>query len=182
MKLNTTFVIIMVSIFYLVFPFLIMLIRNKKTQKILSIVSFCIFIAILIVGTLGKIDISKTTTTISFQKFGNWFDKNISFSFSHLTKQDIIINLLMLIPIGTFTCYCFENLKTWKKIFISLAVGFICGMLIEFCQFMFPVPRSVQLSDIIFNAISVLFGALICVLYQFIINKIYSNKNKEQKL
>lgn len=180
MKLNTTFVIIMVSIFYLVIPFLIMLIRNKKTQKILSIVSFCIFIAILIVGTLGKIDISKTTTTISFQKFGNWFDKSININFSNLTKQDIIINLLMLIPIGTFTCHCFENSKIWKKILISLAVGFIYGMLIEFCQFMFPVPRSVQLSDIIFNAISVLFGALICMLYQFLICKIYKNNKKEE--
>ena len=181
MKLNTTLVIILVAIFYLVLPFLIMLIKNKKTQRVLSIVSLCIFIAFLVVGTLGKIDISKTTTTITFEKFGNWFDKNINLSFENLTKQDIIINLLMLIPIGTFTCYCFENSKIWKKIFISLTIGFICGMLIEFCQFMFPVPRSIQLSDVVFNAISVLFGALICMLYQYIINKIYPNNIKEQK-
>lgn len=180
MKLSTPLIIVFVTIFYLIVPFLILLVRNKRTQKILSIVSLCIFIAILVVGTLGKIDISKTTTTITFEKFGNWFDKNINFNFSNITKQDIIINILMLIPIGTFTCYCLENSKIWKKILVAIAVGFCCGLLIEFCQFMFPVPRSVQLSDVIFNTISVLIGALICILYQFIISKIYyQNKQKQ---
>ena len=177
MTLNTTLIIVLVSIFYLVVPFLILLVKNKKTQKILSIVSLCTFFAILIVGTLGKIDISKTQTTITFEKFGNWADKKINLTFSNLTKQDILINILMLIPLGTFSAYATQNKSWWAQILIATAIGLCSGFLIEFCQFLFPVPRSVQLSDAIFNMISATIGATIFVIYKSIIDKIQNKNN-----
>lgn len=177
MIISTTLAICMVTIFYVIVPFLILIVKNKKAQKILAIISFCIFIAVLIVGTLGKIDISKNNTTITFENTGKWFDKNINFSFSNLTKQDILINLFMLIPVGFFASYVFENKKWWAKILIATAFGFCFGFAIEFCQFTFPVPRSVQFSDVIFNTISSTLGALLFLFYQFLVNKIHKKQN-----
>lgn len=178
MTINTTLIIILAIFFYLIYPFFIMLIKNKKIQKALAIVSLCIFIAILTIGTLGKIDISKEKTIISFEKSGTWANKTISFSFSNLILQDIIINILMLLPIGFFVSYIFENKKWWEKILLSTAIGLCCGILIEFCQFIFPVPRSVQLSDAILNMISSTLGSILYLFYRFVIKKIYEKQNK----
>lgn len=176
MTINTTLIICMVAIFYFIVPFLILLIKNEKTQKILTTTFFSLFIAILIVGTLGKIDISKNTT-ITFETAGNWFDKKINLSFLNLTKQDILINIFMLIPVGFFTCFCFKKSQPLKQLLFSLIFGLCFGFLIEFCQFMFPVPRSVQLSDIIFNMISSTIGASLYMIYKAIANKIHKKND-----
>ena len=56
--------------------------------------------------------------------------------------------------------------------FIALGVwGFATGLLLEALQFVLPVYRSVQLSDVLLNALSVLIGGGMGMLYDKIFVK-----------
>ena len=70
----------------------------------------------------------------------------------------------MLIPIGTYFVFFNKNIKFWKVILFSLLIGLGVGLCIETLQFILPVKRSVQLSDAVLNAVSVLLGAVYGVL------------------
>jgi hypothetical protein len=139
--------------------------------KILAVVFLCVFVGILCVGTLGQVQISRETIKISFDFGQNFCDKKISLSFSHLSTFDIVSNLVMLIPIGMFVVF-FYHKGIVKTSILLLCVGILSGFLIELCQFIFPVPRSVQLSDVVFNTISVIVGGIIGWLYLFLGTKI----------
>ena len=76
----------------------------------------------------------------------------------------------MLIPIGLFDIYI--SRKTFmQKLLTCLLVGLMCGVLLETIQFVLPVVRSVQLSDVLLNAISVVIGGVMGVVYDKIFNK-----------
>lgn len=177
MKINTIAIIILGIISYVVVPFLILIIKNKKIKNALSITALIFFVAILLVGVWSKIDITKSYTQITFDFSGQWCDKTIKWNFSNISTFDLVINLVMLIPIGIFAFHFIQKLKPWQKLICLVPIGILCGTAIELSQFILPVPRSVQLSDVIFNTISVFAGGLICWLYEFLVSKFYHNKH-----
>lgn len=168
MSINTVFLICVGMLSFFILPLFLLFIRNKKLQKIICIVVICAYVIVLLAGVLCRIDITKQNVTIDLDFSGKFVSKPINLLFNHLTTFDIVINLLMLIPIGTYFVFFNKNIKLLNTVLFSLLIGFCVGLCIETLQFILPVQRSVQLSDVVFNSISVLIGAmygflLICV-------------------
>ena len=177
MEFNSTQILIAGILCYFVLPPLIyFFVKPSVTKKIFLTAFFVLYICILIIGVLGKIDITAETTKITFDFSGEWAAKPINWNFDHLTLFDVLINLFMLIPIGTYICLMKNDNLFAKTIFMSLFIGFLIGVCIETAQFILPIQRSVQLSDAIFNAASVMIGGI----FGFIIFKIKSKLNKQK--
>jgi VanZ family protein len=139
-------------------------IKNEKVVKILAIIFLCLFVGVLCVGTVGQVQITPQATKISFDFSQNFCDKKVSLSFLGLTKFDIVTNLLMLLPVGIFVVYFYRK-NFIKTALLLIIVGVCCGFIIELTQFILPIKRSVQLSDAVFNAISVILGGIIGFIY-----------------
>lgn len=180
MEISTFVVYIFVIFGFLVLPFILLkTIKNLKKQKIAIVSIFIFYILVLLVGVWGKLDISLKTTKLTFDFSQPWCAKSINWKFSHLSTFDIITNLVMLIPIGTFIVYfCHKKWKLLPLCIFLIFIGLFCGFFIELSQFILPIPRSVQLSDIIFNSISVLIGGLLGLL----LIQLTKPDNKDQNL
>lgn len=165
MKIYTALVLTFALVAYFVPPFLVLLIKNKKAQNILLWILFGVYICVLLIGVWGKIDVGKKFVYVNFDFSKGWANKSVSFSFKNLTTFDIAVNLIMFMPVGFVVWFKTQNKKCWFKILLLLTVGLCCGLFVEFTQYILPVPRSVQLSDVVFNTISVLVGGLLCALY-----------------
>lgn len=170
MAVNTIFVLVCGFIFYFILPFLIVgLIKNKKIKNIFIVIYLVLFLVVLFIGVFGKLDISLKNVIINLDFSSSWCNKPIRWAFENLTTFDVCINLFMLIPIGTVVAYFFKKKKFVVKLLLFALIGFVCGALIETLQFVLPVYRSVQLSDVVFNCISVVIGGILaCVPFKFI--------------
>lgn len=174
--IDTTLAIIITAIsFFCVPTILMLLIKSKRTLLVITCVLTVIFFISLCICVFSTVSIDNDFVTILFESNGKWCAKNINYTFSNLTKQDILINIFMLFPLGAF-CIVFTSHRNLKLPLIwAFVIGLIVGFIIETFQFILPINRSVQLSDMIFNALSVLIGALWFWLIQFIRKKIYKN-------
>ena len=171
MTINTTLTLILGIICYIVLPFLVLLfVKNDKRLKVITIVLLCLYLVILLIGVWGEIDVNRHNITINFDFSGKFCSKKINFNFKNLTTFDILINLFMLIPIGMAIAFL-KKTSYLKSLLIFALVGLICGFAIELTQFILPIQRSVQLSDVIFNMISVLIGGIIGKLYLILLKK-----------
>ena len=176
MEFNTTLILIVGLVCYFALPPLIYFcIKQNAVRKIFLTAFFVLYVCVLLIGVLGKIDITAETTKITFDFSGEWAAKPINWTFGHLTTFDILINLFMLIPIGTYICLMRKNNSFVKIVFMCLFLGFIVGIFIETAQYILPIQRSVQLSDTIFNAVSVVLGGI----YGFFVFKLKSKTNKK---
>lgn len=175
MKIHTYLIIILLAVFYLIVPLiLILFVKNAKIKKFCNILYCVVFCIILFVGVFFKVEISKSVTQINVDFSQGFFNKKFNFKFWSFDLQDFIINILMLFPFG----YVFnEALKTKHKCLFSLLFGLMIGTFIELNQFILPIPRSPQLSDIIFNGLSVFIGSVFFVFVNFLIQKITKNKD-----
>ena len=169
--MNTYIVLALVIIYYAIAPiFLSLCPRSDKTRKTAYLVYLILFIPVLICGVFGKVNIGKIVT-ITFEKSGGVADK--VFNFSPITKdvRDIVINIFMLVPIGLAT----YNLSNKHRLLKAILFGLLTGAFIETMQFILPIARSPQLTDIILNTISSLIGAV----YALVLSKL-KRQNKEQ--
>ena len=165
-------VITLGAVCYLVLPFLIWaLIKNEKIKKIVTIILFSLYCAVLFVGVFGVINFSKNNVHISFNFTNRWASKNINWGFN-ITKFDLIINLVMLFPVGMLTYFLLQKRRFLTKILLLIVVGLMTGLLIETCQFILPIYRSVQLTDVLLNTASVLAGGFLAMGYLGLIKKI----------
>lgn len=160
MTISNYLIIICVILLYVIVPIVLVvfLSKNKKYNAALWVV-YSVFIIVLLVGVLGKIDIGEQYTRVYLDFSAMWADKPINISMQ-TTKMDFLINISMLIPIGECVCLLAKNKKSKWGIVIALCFGLICGFGIETMQFILPVHRSVQLSDFVYNTISVVIGYL----------------------
>lgn len=178
MNINVNLIIVIGVIYFLVIPFLVWAsFRNEKMQKIFSTIFFCLYLGVLIAGVLSVIKIENNIVNISFDFSGDWYAKDIKWSFDNISQFDLIINLVMLVPLGLFLSLLSKKKKPLAKILILIGFGLLTGFLIEGCQFILPVPRSVQLSDVMLNMASTLIGGFIGQIYLFIIDKIRKTTN-----
>lgn len=182
MRLNTTFVLIIALLAYFVLPIFLLLIKNKRAKNITLWCLFAIYACVLLVGVWAQVDVSKQFVNISFDFSTGWANKQISWTFKNLTTFDICINLIMFIPVGMMVWIKTDKLSWLKKLPTLLIVGLICGLFVEISQFILPVPRSVQFSDVIFNTISVLIGGIVCWFYQTIISACGKNKKDKNQI
>ena len=171
MTISNLLIYFFVCLLYFVMPiFIIIFVKNKKAQIIINTSLLCCFVVILFFATICNVDISKHTTSISFDFSQNWCNKNINWMPYTKSLGDFLINVTMLFPIGVFTA-CFSKRKLWITLLISASIGLLCGLTIEAYQFILPVSRSVQLSDVLLNCVSVVLGSLYASAIIFIKNK-----------
>lgn len=177
MTLPTILVLAVGGFSYLVLPFLIWMPRNNKTKTILSTIFFMLYLGVLVAGVLGQIAISKESISISFDFSGEWFAKTINtkVDFAAITQFDLIINLVMLVPVGMFVLFLARKKRVWLRFVLLCIFGLLSGALIEFMQFALPISRYVQVTDVLLNMASVLGGGIIAWLYLVLIKKIRKN-------
>ena len=179
MSINTVLVVVLGVICYFVLPFLIWAcVKKEKIRNILTISFFCLYLVVLFIGVFGQLDIGNDLVTFSFDFGGKWCAKKIGFGLTNISKFDLVINLVMLFPVGMLVYYFAKRKKWWVKILLLLGFGLLTGLLIETLQFILPVPRSVQLSDALLNMASTFVGGLIAWGYLWFIDKFIDKKNK----
>ena len=130
---------------------------------------------ILFFGITSRIVIDNKFAIVSLDYSANWCDKTINFSLVKIDKVDLLINIVMLIPIGLTVVY-FNNKSIVSKFVVLVIVGVVMGVSLETIQFILPVVRSVQLSDALLNTFSVVLGGIIGLLYNFVTCRIKRKK------
>lgn len=150
-----------VGVFYILATILLVAFFNHdKIVKTLAIVFASLYILLLIIGVFSDCSIEAGKVFIAFKPVTIWGGKTINLRFWHFSKIDFIINLVLLAPIGeVLVLALIKNNNNIKKIFLILFICGLCaGLFIETVQFFIPYNRSVQLSDVIFNTISMMLG------------------------
>lgn len=176
MKLPIVLVVISVFIFYIIVPILIWIFaRNSRVGKLLTITFGVLFAIILFFGITSKIYFVDSYAFVTIDFSANWCDKLINFGLGNLDKVDLLINIVMLIPIGLLVVY-FNKKSLINKMLVLVGVGLFSGVVLETLQFVLPVYRSVQLSDALLNVLSVVLGGLIGLLYDSVL--IYKIRKK----
>lgn len=168
MRLNTTIVAMVLSIYFLILPVFVMYFtKDDKKYRLIRNLLLSSFFIMLLIGVIGEIDFNKQTIYIGFNFSNGWFNKDIIWKFPRF-KLDIIINLLMLIPIGEWALIESKRRKLKTGIIYAVVCGLGIGLIVEFLQFALPVTRSVQLSDLILNTASSIIGYLYMALFYWI--------------
>ena len=175
MTLNIPLILIVGIISYFVVPFVLLVCKRNKSTSILIWILFAIFIAILLCGVLSKYKISGENYILYFD-FQYYTEKAINWRFWNVGVVDLIINIVMLIPIGQVVAYFAKTESRFKVLGALALVGLGVGLTIETLQYVLPINRSVQVSDVIFNTISVVLGGLNVWLYECIIKKLFKSK------
>lgn len=165
MQIPLYFGAILFALFYMVIPIIIWIFfRNSKFGKIAVSILCVMFLIVLFWAITSRISVADRTINVAIDFTNYWFNKKLNFSLLKIDKVDFLINITMLIPIGLVVV--FFNRKTFKnKIINLLVVGVIFGIILESLQYILPVYRSVQLSDVVLNALSVLIGGVMGILY-----------------
>ena len=176
MVLPTWLVLLLGAICYFVLPFAIWLIKKDKLRNTFTIAFFCLYLGVLFCGVFGQLGIDGSRVVIDFDFGGQWCAKTIKWSLINISTFDLVINLVMLLPVGMFTFYFARKKKWWLRLLFLAIFGLLSGTFIETCQFILPIQRSVQLSDVLLNCVSVFAGGLIAWGYLAVIEKIKMNK------
>ena len=173
-SVSTPLAIVVTVACFVVLPVAIMLcIKNDKVLNILTCCLAVAFVAGLCICVFATVSIGKDMVKINFVNNGQWCAKNIKFSFANLSKTDVLINLTMLFPLGAFFVVFAKQQNIKFQMFWSLPAGLAVGLFIETWQFILPVNRSVQISDALFNAVSVFVGAAFYTLIWLLRCKLY---------
>ena len=173
MIVNLKLAIIVTIFCMLIIPTaLFVLLKNKpRALKICASVLLAVYLVFLFIGTTASISLKNNNIIINF-----YFDKpwlSLDFSWFGLSKINTLINLFLLFPVG-FVVYAFSNKHPFlKTILISLAIS----VLIELYQFVLPIHRNTELSDVIFNTLSGLISATYCKVLTLVINKFSKQKH-----
>lgn len=158
--LNTRVVAIIALACFFVLPVLLVcLIKNKKVLNTIIWSVFGFYLLCLILGVWAKVGITRTKITISLDYSYGFCSESIRWGFNRLGFFDVWINLVMLIPVGVMLAF-YSKKNFVKTLCWSLVIGLLLGFVIEAVQFILPVKRYIQLSDVVFNSISVVLGVL----------------------
>lgn len=158
MTINLYFALTLVVFFMLILPTtLVFALKHKpRTLKWSISILFVIYLFLLFVGTAGKVSLKNNTLNIYFNFSGNWF--SLYFLWFSFSKTNALINLFLLFPVGYLVYTFCEKHKFIKTILLALAIS----LFIEIYQWVLPIHRNTELSDILFNTISGLVSAIYC--------------------
>ena len=156
--MNTKLILIIAFLFMVVVPTTLVF-ALKNHQKVLKIITFifaCIYFFVLFIGTTCVLNIDSNLTTISFDFTKDWF--SIDFLWFDFRLGNMLINLSMLFPLG-FIVYAFSKHKPFFK---TIIFAFAISLLIELYQFVLPIYRNTELTDILFNTLSGVISGVYC--------------------
>ena len=174
MQINLMLIYILVPIFYLIVPFLILLfVKNKRRRKILVITLLIVFSVCLLIGVIGNFYTKDGIYNVYFD-FNYISPKSVQWNILENSLGDMLINIIMLIPVGiAIVGLCADNKK--RMLILLFTIGFVIGLIIETLQYILPINRAIQLADVLWNGVSVLLGGLIGMFYLKIIS-LFRNK------
>ena len=163
MTISLIFAIIFCSVFYVGIPILLgVFYRQQKINRIFAIILLCLFLIVLSLGVFTNFSVKNNLIYINFDYSKAWASESLTFN-STISLFDFGVNFVMLMPIGVvFTLFSSykEKFSIFKNLLFSLLLGLGIGFGIELIQFILPIERSIQLTDVLLNAVSCLFGSL----------------------
>ncbi len=145
---------------------LVIIRHNSRQARIVNTSLVIIYTLMLMIGVLFSVKISNTTARLTLDLSGKFCDID-KISLYDLTPTNIVINLMILLP------YAPHIRKVSHKNYLlnCLMFGVFIGLSIELIQFILPVPRTVELTDILYNAISLFLGGIIVKFTLFVVDK-----------
>ncbi len=154
MEINLILAIILGVIFIIILPSIAILvfINNKHILKILSIIAFILFIILLSVLVFGKVSLENGNIVLKFQTNNKWF--SMYFLWGSFTKSNILLNIVMLLPVGAFILCLNTRHGFIKTILLSLLISVV----IEVLQFILPIQRTTEVLDLVLNTVSGIIG------------------------
>ncbi len=176
--MNTFLFLILAFVLAVVTPTVLVfaLKKHPKTLKITAIVFACVYFVCLFIGTTCKLNISADKVTVAFNFTEPWF--SIDFLFLDFSLKNMFVNLMMLFPLG-FIVYVFTNKKPFLK---TIIFALSLSLFIELYQFILPIYRNTEITDIIFNVLSGLVSAVYCQILKmygaFSHHKLSTKKNE----
>ena len=176
-KISTIFTFILIFILFCILPLiLINFCKNKKVNKIYSIIGIIIYIILILLFTIPARNFSFKEIILQFNPDSNWFNKIINLQFWKHSVSDALINILMFIPLGILFFQYEKNENKKNTIIKSFIFGFCFSLCIEILQFILPFKHYPDLSDLILNTLSLGIGTFISFIIYKIINKIKLKK------
>ena len=158
MKININLAIILISLLMVVLPTLLLIVlkKHQKALKTTAIVFAVVYFVMLFIGTTFKFKIIDDYVLVSADFSKEWFSMRfLPYSFA---KRNMLVNLVMMFPVG-FLVYIFSKKHRFiKTILLALILSFV----IEFYQFMLPISRTTELTDLLFNGLSGIISASYC--------------------
>lgn len=130
--------------------------NHPKSLKISAIILSIIYFVLLFIGTTFKMSIKNGNLSIYPDFSHEWF--SIKFLLASFHPINLTINLILLFPIG-FIVFSFAKKQPFIK---TIIFAFLISILIELYQFILPVTRTTEVTDILFNTLSGLLSALYC--------------------
>lgn len=150
---------VIIAIYYVVPIIFFCRCRDDSRRHKFSVILLILYLITLTIGVWAEVKIKNGRVLITFD-YGFSQQKTISWGFSGIKLLDILINLGMLVPLGViFSVNCRKTV--FCKQIIGLLIGLAIGTVIEVGQFLLPVERTPQLSDVLFNLLGMGFGCLI---------------------
>lgn len=165
MELSTLPVAIIMISLYIICPIILRLtFKNKKVTIILLSIMATLFSIVLFIGVFTKVTVTQDVIKISLNSKGHWASETINFNIFNLSTFDLCVNTIMLIPFGVILAlalnYRNKKMPFWKLLLLLFLCGILFGFMIELIQFILPIERAIQLSDVFLNAISCVIGGL----------------------
>ena len=139
--------------------------KMKNLNRIASLVGIISMVAFLCLLTLTETTIDMNSIQIHFTSSSNWFSKHFTSTLTHLDKADVIINSLMLVPLGVMSSQ--HSIAKGKRFSIlkGVATGLAMSCFIECMQCILPIQRTSDFADIIFNTLGAFAGATTMTVY-----------------
>ena len=158
--MNTFLFLILAFVLAVVAPTVLVfaLKKNQKALKITTIVFACIYFVCLFIGTTAKLEISADKVTVAFNFTEPWC--SLDFLFLDFSLKNMFVNIVMMFPLG-FIVYVFTNKKPFAK---TIIFALCLSLFIELYQFILPIYRNTEITDIIYNVLSGVASATYCLI------------------
>lgn len=150
----------------------ILFVNNEKVKIIVPTILLVLYSAVLAVGVFSDISFGDGVKVV-WDFSGKWASKDIIWSPVPESMWGFLTNITMLVPIGLYI-----GTVCKKPLLKSVIIGFATGLFIEIMQFILPVPRFPQVSDIWLNGVSTILGCLYAMLFVWVKGKIKVKKNQ----
>jgi len=166
------FLLVMVGGFVILPLFLKVFFGDNKIAKVINGVLLVLYILSAFALTLSDVQLG-WTCHIEFVTVGDWFDSEI-YIFNLLQLKDIIQNLLFMTPLGIFT---YKTDRFWvTNLWIAFLAGAGLGFVIESLQFILPIDRFPQVSDVLLNGVSAVIGFVAILIVDIVSNVIHRKR------
>lgn len=156
--MNTILLFSIIFILMVVAPIVLVfaLKNHQRALKITTIVFACGYFVCMFIGVTCELDTTLSKTIVYFDYNHPWL--SMDFLPYDFDLDNILINLFMFFPLG-FIVYVFEERKPFVK---TIALALLISLLVELCQFILPIRRFTELTDLLFNTVSGLISAAVC--------------------